>query len=124
MRFRSSHFEAIRQAAAGDSRLAGLPIARGERPRVAWYGDITFFDHFFRYIRGPGVTCDVYCGTPIPVGPGLGPQDGRPLDRGRGARTRRQSPGETCAAYFPGTGKRLHWIETILESLIVRFVCA
>src|SRR5271157_1915093 len=68
MRFRSSHFEAIRQAAAGDSRLAGLPIARGERPRVAWYGDITFFDHFFRYIRGPGVTCDVYCGTPIPVG--------------------------------------------------------
>jgi len=71
MRFRSSHFEAIRQAAAGDSRLAGLPIARGERPRVAWYGDITFFDHFFRYIRGPGVTCDVYCGTPIPAGPGL-----------------------------------------------------
>ncbi len=71
MRFRSSHFEAIRQAAAGDSRLAGLPIARGERPRVTWYGDITFFDHFFRYIRGPGVTCDVYCGTPIPVSPGL-----------------------------------------------------
>ncbi len=71
MRFRSSHFEAIRQAAAGDSRLAGLPIARGERPRVAWYSDITFFDHFFRYIRGPGLTCDVYCGTPIPVGPGL-----------------------------------------------------
>jgi lyso-ornithine lipid O-acyltransferase len=82
MRFRSSHFEAIRQAAAGDdhgeaiiqpiyldySPLAGLPIARGERPRVAWYGDITFFDHF---IRGGGVTCDVYCGTPIPVGPGL-----------------------------------------------------
>ena len=85
MRFRSSHFEAIRQAAAQDdrgqaiiqpiyldySRLAGLPIARGERPRVAWYGDITFFDHFFRYIRGGGVTCDVYCGTPIPVGQGL-----------------------------------------------------
>jgi lyso-ornithine lipid O-acyltransferase len=85
MRFRSSHFEAIRQPAAGDdrcqaiiqpiyfdySRLAGLLIARGERPRVAWYGDITFFDHFFRYIRGGGVTCDVYCGTPILVGPQL-----------------------------------------------------
>jgi lyso-ornithine lipid O-acyltransferase len=82
MRFRSSHFEAIRQAGAdGDasiqpiyldySRLDGLPIARDERPRVAWYGDTTFFDHFFRYARGAGVTCDIHCGAPIPVGPGL-----------------------------------------------------
>jgi 1-acyl-sn-glycerol-3-phosphate acyltransferase len=85
LRFRSSHFEAIRQAAAEGSggetviqpiyldysRIAGLPMARGERPRIAWYGDMTFFDHFLRYIRGGGVTCDVFCGVPIPVSPGL-----------------------------------------------------
>jgi 1-acyl-sn-glycerol-3-phosphate acyltransferase len=83
LRFRSSHFEAIRQAAIADpetpafvqpvflhySRLAGLPMARIERPRVAWYGDMTFLPHFFRYLAGGGVTCDVHCGAPIPVAP-------------------------------------------------------
>jgi 1-acyl-sn-glycerol-3-phosphate acyltransferase len=79
--FRSSHFEAIRQAATSDnqspafiqpiyirySRLAGLPIVRFERPRIAWYGDMTFLPHFVRYLSGGGVTCDVYCGEPIRV---------------------------------------------------------
>jgi 1-acyl-sn-glycerol-3-phosphate acyltransferase len=51
--------------------VAGLPIARGDRPRVAWYGDMTFFDHLFRFVRGGGVTCDVHCGPPIRVGPDL-----------------------------------------------------
>jgi len=79
LRFRSSHFEAIRSAAfaegeafiqpvfLGYSRLAGLPILRGERPRVAWYGDMTFLAHFFRYARSGGVTCDVCFGPAIPV---------------------------------------------------------
>ena len=81
LRFRSSHFEAIRQAAIADpkipaviqpvylnySRLCGLPMARFERPRVAWYGDMTFLPHFIRYAGGGGVTCDVYCGEPIHV---------------------------------------------------------
>jgi 1-acyl-sn-glycerol-3-phosphate acyltransferase len=85
LRFRSSHFEAIRQAASDDdndsaviqpvyldySRLAGLPMARGERPRVAWYGDMTFLRHFFQFIQGGGVTCDVYIGAPIRVPPRL-----------------------------------------------------
>jgi 1-acyl-sn-glycerol-3-phosphate acyltransferase len=85
LRFRSSHFEAIRQASSdGDleipviqpvyldySRLAGLPMARGERPRVAWYGDMTFLRHFFQFIQGGGVTCDVYIGAPIRVVPRL-----------------------------------------------------
>jgi 1-acyl-sn-glycerol-3-phosphate acyltransferase len=81
LRFRSSHFEAIRQAAIADpeipafiqpvyldySRLCGLPMARFDRPRVAWYGDMTFLPHFFRYAGGGGVTCDVHCGAPIRV---------------------------------------------------------
>jgi len=83
LKFRSSHFEAIRQAAKSDnqcpafiqpvylrySRLAGLPVARFERPRIAWYGDMTFMPHFARYLSGGGVTCDVYCGEPIRVRP-------------------------------------------------------
>ena len=83
MRFRASHFEAIRQAARRSeaviqpvfldySRLAGLPIVRGDRPRIAWYGDMTFLDHLFRFAREGGVTCDIHFGQPIPVGPDLG----------------------------------------------------
>jgi 1-acyl-sn-glycerol-3-phosphate acyltransferase len=82
LRFRSSHFEAIRTAAADGveatiqpvylhySRLGGLPLSRVVRPRVAWYGDTTFLPHFVRFVRGAGVTCDVYWGEPIPVAPG------------------------------------------------------
>ena len=85
MRFRSSHFEAVRLVASspdadtaviqpvylGYSRLAGLPIGRGERPYVAWYGDMTFLPHFFQFVRRGSLTCDVYLGTPIRVSPGM-----------------------------------------------------
>ncbi len=30
------------------SRLAGLPMARADRPRIAWYGDMTFLRHFLQ----------------------------------------------------------------------------
>ena len=78
--FRSSHFEAVRQAARASggtafvqpvylhySRLAGVPMVRFERPRVAWYGDMTFLPHFLSYARSGGVTCDVYLGGLIRV---------------------------------------------------------
>jgi lyso-ornithine lipid O-acyltransferase len=76
-------FEAIRQARAdgaaglGDavvqpvflhySGLAGLPVARIDRPIVAWYGDMTFLPHLWRFLRAGGATCEVYYGDPIPV---------------------------------------------------------
>lgn len=85
LRFRSSHFEAVRLAACSHnegsaviqpvylhySSIAGLPIRRWRRPRVAWYGDMTFFPHFLQYTDGAGVVCDVYCGCPIRVLPGM-----------------------------------------------------
>ena len=85
MRFRSSHFEAVLEAARGPqpneaivqpiyldySRFAGLPLERCDRPRVAWYGDMSFLPHFLVFARGGGVICDVYCGAPILVWPGL-----------------------------------------------------
>ena len=85
LRFRSSHFQAIRLAASGDNKdpaviqpvyldyssLAGLPLTCPERPRIAWYGDMTFLPHFFQYARGSGVTCDVHCGPPIRVLPDM-----------------------------------------------------
>ncbi|MBV8472006.1 MAG: 1-acyl-sn-glycerol-3-phosphate acyltransferase, partial [Hyphomicrobiales bacterium] len=82
LRFRSSHFEAVRQAAAsqgaaGDavvqpvfldySRLGGLAVERRQRPLLAWYGDMTFFGHFWRLLRAGRVVCDVHFGPPIPV---------------------------------------------------------
>ncbi len=81
--FRSSHFEAVRQTLdAGArrpgivqpiyiaySRRAGLPLGRSERPLVAWYGDMTFFSHFWRLLRAGRIDCDIYCGAPIPFFP-------------------------------------------------------
>ena len=83
LRFRSSHFEAIRQARAdgssgsGDSvvqpvflhysGIAGLPVARIDRPIVAWYGDMTFLPHLWRFLRAGGVICEIFYGDPIPV---------------------------------------------------------
>ncbi len=83
--FRSSHFEAAQLAACSDnegqaviqpvflhySSMAGLPIARSLRPRVAWYGDMTFLPHFLQYVRRGGVTCDVYFADPIRVLPDM-----------------------------------------------------
>ncbi len=76
--FRSSHFEAARQAATlGEtfiqpvylaySRLAGLAIGRRERPIVAWYGDMAFLPHFWAFLAAGGARCDGYFGAPIPV---------------------------------------------------------
>jgi lyso-ornithine lipid O-acyltransferase len=83
LRFRSSHFEAIRQARANRpagfgetvvqpvflhySGIAGLPLARIDRPIVAWYGDMTFLPHLWRFLRAGGATCEVFYGDPIPV---------------------------------------------------------
>jgi 1-acyl-sn-glycerol-3-phosphate acyltransferase len=86
LRFRSSHFEAVRQAAASErgadaviqpvfldySRIAGMPVGRRERPLVAWYGDMTFFAHFRRFLGTGGIGCDVYFGAPIRVLPESG----------------------------------------------------
>ena len=117
LRFRSSHFEAIRQAAIGAdeslalvqpvflhySRLAGLPMARFERPRVAWYGDMTFLPHFLRYAGGGGVTCDVYCGAPIRVTPDM---DRKSLARLTEAAVRRlAAEARHVPAIFPGREK-------------------
>jgi lyso-ornithine lipid O-acyltransferase len=77
--FRSSHFEAIRQAAIDSgaaviqpvfldySRLAGLPVGRRDRPLFAWYGDTTFMPHFRRFVAAGATRCDVHYGQPIPV---------------------------------------------------------
>jgi 1-acyl-sn-glycerol-3-phosphate acyltransferase len=81
--FRSSHFEAARRAALSKrgtdvvvqpvfldySRIAGMPVGRRERPLFAWYGDMTFFPHFWRFLMAGGIRCDVYFGAPIRVWP-------------------------------------------------------
>ncbi len=86
LRFRSSHFEAARQAASSErggeavvqpvfldySRIAGMALGRRERPVVAWYGDMTFFSHFRRFLGAGGIACDVYFGAPIRVAPETG----------------------------------------------------
>ena len=76
--FRSSHFEAVRAAAADGgaaiqpvfldySRIGGLPVARRDRPLFAWYGDTTFIPHFRRFVALGPTRCDVHYGPPIPV---------------------------------------------------------
>jgi lyso-ornithine lipid O-acyltransferase len=82
LRFRSSHFESSRIALAVEgspraglvqplfiaySRRVGMPVGRADRPLVAWYGDMTFFDHFWRFLMAGRIDCDIYCGAPIDV---------------------------------------------------------
>lgn len=83
--FRSSHFEPVcvlaREAGAvaavvqpvylDYSRLAGLPLSRAERPRIAWYGNMTFLKHFFLFCRSGRATCEVHIGAPIRILPGM-----------------------------------------------------
>ncbi len=83
LRFRSSHFEAVRQAAVGAraadavvqpvfldySRIAGLTVGRRDRPLFAWYGDMTFFSHLRGFLSIGGIGCEVYFGAPIHVSP-------------------------------------------------------
>jgi 1-acyl-sn-glycerol-3-phosphate acyltransferase len=80
LRFRSSHFEAVRQTlgigGAGQAivqpifiayaRREGLPLGRSERPTIAWYGDMSFFDHLWRLLAAGRIDCDIYWGPPIP----------------------------------------------------------
>jgi len=82
--FRSSHFEPVCMLAKEPggsgavvqpvyldySRLAGLPLRRAERPRIAWYGDMTFLKHFFQFCRSGRATCEVHIGAPIRILPG------------------------------------------------------
>ena len=81
--FRSSHFEAVREAAAAGaaaiqpvfldySRIGGLPVARRDRPLFAWYGDMTFMPHFWRFVALGRTRCDVHYGPPIPVSAEIG----------------------------------------------------
>jgi len=80
--FRSSHFEAARAVSTGEgrdspaviqpiflaySRRGGLPVGRADRPLVAWYGDMKFFNHLWRFLGAGRFDCDVYCGAPIAV---------------------------------------------------------
>jgi 1-acyl-sn-glycerol-3-phosphate acyltransferase len=82
LRFRSSHFEASRIAIGAEERLhssiiqplfiaysrrGGLPLGRADRPFVAWYGDMNFFSHLWRFLRAGRIHCDIYCGAPIAV---------------------------------------------------------
>jgi len=83
LRFRSSHFEAIREAAAAGaaaiqpvfldySGIGGLPVARRDRPLFAWYGETTFMPHFRRFVVAGPTRCDVHYGPPIPVSAEIG----------------------------------------------------
>src|SRR5579862_5201903 len=80
--FRSSHFEAARVASDPEgplqspviqpifiaySRRGGLPLSRADRPLIAWYGDMRFFNHLWRFLLAGRVDCDIYCGAPIAV---------------------------------------------------------
>jgi 1-acyl-sn-glycerol-3-phosphate acyltransferase len=76
LRFRSSHFEAARQAEACvqpvylDYRaIGGLSATRSEKPIVAWYGDMTFLPSLWRVLACGGLHCDVHYGEPAPFDP-------------------------------------------------------
>ena len=77
LRFRSSHFEALRESVDTDGhalvqpvhiayrKRAGVPIGRVGQPLVAWYGDTSFADHLWRLLRDEPFDCEITFGEPI-----------------------------------------------------------
>jgi 1-acyl-sn-glycerol-3-phosphate acyltransferase len=72
LRFRSSHFQAALSAGAvvqpvylHFKRLGGLALGRRDMPKVAWYGDMTFWPHLRALLGCGGVACDVHYGEAI-----------------------------------------------------------
>ena len=79
LRCRSSHFEALREAPGGSDYNSlvqpvfidyisrnGLPLGRVGQPLVAWYGDMTFAGHLWRFLRDGPFDCEISFGEPIP----------------------------------------------------------
>ena len=79
LRFRSSHFEALRDTLGGARNQAlvqpafiayisrnGLSLGRAGQPLVAWYGDMPFASHFWRLLRDGPFDCEITFGEPIP----------------------------------------------------------
>jgi 1-acyl-sn-glycerol-3-phosphate acyltransferase len=54
------------------SRIGGMPLGRRGRPLVAWYDDMTFLSHFWRFLRAGAIGCDVYFGALFRVSPESG----------------------------------------------------
>ena len=114
LRFRSSHFEAVRQAATArrarrSSRCSSIipaspacRSARRDRPLFAWYGDMTFFPHFRRFLAAGGTRCDVHYGAPIPVAAEFGPQDRSPAGPKPRFATSPPPPAAAIALFSPG----------------------
>ena len=116
--FRTSHFEAARLAAGGDgpaaiqpvllrySRLAGLPLDRTRRPKVAWYGDMTFLPHLFAYAEFGRRDLRRLLRPADPRACRYVPQDGRAPYGGGGAAARRACAGERAGRRL-ASGERL-----------------
>lgn len=60
---------AVQPVAIAYVGIHGLPMGRGDRPHVAWYGDMDFVDHFRRIVMRGGMDVVVWFGEPIPFGP-------------------------------------------------------
>jgi lyso-ornithine lipid O-acyltransferase len=75
--FRSSHFEALRDALGARDHVRvqslyiayvarnGLPLGRAGQPLAAWYGDMTFAGHFSRFLLDGPFDCEMTFGAPI-----------------------------------------------------------
>ncbi len=47
-------------------RRNGLPVARCERPDIAWYGDMELAPHLAAFVKGGPIDVHVVWGNPIP----------------------------------------------------------
>jgi 1-acyl-sn-glycerol-3-phosphate acyltransferase len=58
----------IQPAAICYTRQYGVPLNRGRRALVAWYGDLDFTPHMAQFMREGAVDAVVQFGTPVPAG--------------------------------------------------------
>ena len=67
----------------------GLPLGRGDRPAIAWYGDMDLAPHLLGILSGGPIGARIIWGEPIAYRPGSDRKGGRARGRdGRAARRR------------------------------------
>jgi lyso-ornithine lipid O-acyltransferase len=84
----------VQPLAIGYPRRAGLPLARADRPSIAWYGDMDLVPHLIAIMQGPPIDAVAVWGEPISFD--------RDSDRKAVTRLAEQAVRKGCAAIARG----------------------
>lgn len=57
----------VQTAAVVYTHVRGIPLARADRPRIGWYGDMEMTSHAWGVLRSGPITVTIKVGPPVPL---------------------------------------------------------